>query len=112
MARKNGILSLLINDLKVLHGAYMPFLINGGLFISAHNEYQIGSEIFLLLNLMDNPEKIALCTKVVWVTPTRILGANKGGFGIQFKSRGSIAQTTIEGLLAGKFEQDMRTQTL
>lgn len=112
MSKRNGILSLSINNLQVLHGAYMPFLLNGGLFIAAHNEYQIGSEIFLLLTLMNDPEKIALCGKVVWVTPARALGASKGGFGLQFRGRGSIAQARIESLLTGKFEQDLRTQTL
>ncbi|MFT5580516.1 MAG: type IV pilus assembly protein PilZ, partial [Paraglaciecola psychrophila] len=32
-APRNGILSLTIKDKAVLYAAYMPYLINGGLFI-------------------------------------------------------------------------------
>lgn len=34
---RNGILSLKIQDKSVLYAAYMPFVKNGGLFISTEN---------------------------------------------------------------------------
>ena len=111
MTGRNGILSLSISDMQVLHTAYMPFLVNGGLFVSTRTRYQIGSEVFLIIKLMDDPEKIAVLGKVVWITPARALEAGGGGFGLQFRDRESIAQTRIEHLLAGQFDQNQETRT-
>lgn len=66
---RNGILSLTIKDKAVLYAAYMPFIRNGGLFIPTSKTYRLGDEVFMLLSLMDEPEKIPVAGKVVWVTP-------------------------------------------
>ncbi|MGB1140211.1 MAG: PilZ domain-containing protein, partial [Halioglobus sp.] len=66
---RNGILSLTIKDKAVLYSAYMPFLENGGLFVPTNKPYDIGDEVFMLLTLMDEAEKIPISGKVVWVTP-------------------------------------------
>ncbi len=55
---RNGILSLTIKDKSVLYAAYMPFIRNGGLFIPTNKNYKLGDEVFMLLNLMEEPEKI------------------------------------------------------
>ena len=65
---RNGILSLTIKDKSVLYAAYMPFIRNGGLFIPTNKSYKLGDEVFMLLNLMDEPEKIPVAGKVVWIT--------------------------------------------
>jgi type IV pilus assembly protein PilZ len=64
---RNGILSLTIKDKAVLYSAYMPFLSNGGLFVPTNKAYDIGDEVFMLLTLMDEPEKIppvSVCSSV------------------------------------------------
>ncbi|HMW49097.1 MAG TPA: hypothetical protein PKC70_12430, partial [Cellvibrionaceae bacterium] len=61
---RNGILSLTIRDKAVLYAAYMPFIKNGGLFIPTNKSYSLGDEVFMLLNLMDEPEKIPVAGKV------------------------------------------------
>jgi type IV pilus assembly protein PilZ len=66
---RNGILSLTIKDKSVLYAAYMPFIKNGGLFIPTSKSYKLGDEVFMLLNLMDEPEKIPVAGKVTWITP-------------------------------------------
>ena len=66
---RNGILSLTIKDKAVLYAAYMPFLQNGGLFIPTNKPYRIGDEVFMLLNLMDEQEKIPVAGKVVRAIP-------------------------------------------
>ena len=55
---RSGILSLTIKDKAVLYAAYMPFIKNGGLFIPTNKQYKLGEEVFLLLNLMEETEKI------------------------------------------------------
>lgn len=54
---RNGILSLTIKDRSVLYAAYMPFIKNGGLFIPTNKSYKLGDEVFMLLHLMDEPER-------------------------------------------------------
>ncbi len=60
---RNGILSLTIKDKSVLYAAYMPFIKNGGLFIPTNKSYKLGDEVFMLLNLMDEAEKIPVAGK-------------------------------------------------
>ena len=59
---RKGILSLKISDQNMLYHSYMPFLKNGGLFIPTNKDYQMGEEVFILLSLMDEPEKIPVAT--------------------------------------------------
>ena len=47
----------------------MPFIKNGGLFIPTNKKYNIGDEVFMLLTLMDETEKLPVAGKIVWVTP-------------------------------------------
>ena len=71
---RNGILSLTIKDKAVLYSAYMPFLQNGGLFVPTNKAYSIGDEVFMLLTLMDEPEKIPIAGKVVWIAGLTLAG--------------------------------------
>ena len=47
----------------------MSRLQNGGLFVPETRPYQLGDEVFLLLTLMDEPEKLPVAGRVVWITP-------------------------------------------
>ena len=108
---RNGILSLTIKDKAVLYAAYMPFLENGGLFIPTNKPYQIGDEVFMLLNLMDEQEKIPVAGRVVWVTPKRAQGNRAAGIGVQFNGQDDTANKKIEAYLAGSLESDRPTHT-
>jgi type IV pilus assembly protein PilZ len=81
---KQGILSLTIKDRTVLYAAYMPFLRNGGLFIPTNKRFTLGEEVFVLLALMDEAEKIPITGTVVWVTPKGAQGNRQAGIGVQF----------------------------
>ncbi len=109
---RNGILSLTIKDKAVLYAAYMPFLINGGLFIPTNKSYKINDEVFMLLNLMDEPEKIPVAGKVVWVTPRGAQGNRAAGIGVQFNGQDDTANTKIENYLAGSLDSDRPTHTM
>src|SRR5262245_65488719 len=89
---RNGILSLAIKDKAVLYAAYMPFVKNGGLFIPTKKEYELGDEVFMLLNLMDEAEKIPVAGRVVWVTPKGAQGNRAAGIGGKFNDRQSGAR--------------------
>ena len=109
---RNGILSLAIKDKAVLYAAYMPFIQNGGLFIPTKKEYDLGDEVFMLLNLMDEAEKIPVAGKVVWITPKGAQGNRAAGIGVQFNDQDDVARTKIETYIAGALQSDRHTHTM
>ena len=66
---QQAVLTLTIQDKSVLDDAYMSCLQNGGLFVPETRPYQLGDEVFLLLTLIDEPEKLPVAGRVVWITP-------------------------------------------
>ena len=109
---RNGILSLTIKDKAVLYSAYMPYLQNGGLFVPTNKRYNVGDEVFMLLSLMGEPEKIPIAGKVVWVTPRGAQGNRTAGIGVQFSEQDAAANTKIENHLAGSLSSDRPTHTM
>jgi type IV pilus assembly protein PilZ len=109
---RNGILSLTIKDKAVLYSAYMPFLQHGGLFVPTNKTYRIGDEVFMLLSLMDEPDKIPIAGKVVWITPKGAQGNRTAGIGVQFSEEDATANAKIENHLAGSLESDRPTHTM
>ncbi|SIQ25650.1 MULTISPECIES: PilZ domain-containing protein [Pseudomonadota] len=108
----HGILSLNIDNKENLYKAYMPFVTNGGLFIPTTRSYQLGEEVFMLLMLMDEPDKIPVTGKVIWVTPKAAQGGRVPGIGIQLSSDDSSLVNKIETYLAGMSSSGRRTNTL
>ncbi len=111
-AARNGILSLTIRDKAVLYAAYMPFVEHGGLFIPTNKSYSLGDEVFMLLSLMDEPEKIPVAGKVIWITPKGAQGNRAAGIGVQFNGEDEVANNKIETYLAGSLESDRPTHTM
>ncbi|MEH6491113.1 PilZ domain-containing protein [Halopseudomonas sp.] len=109
---RNGILSLTIKDKSVLYAAYMPFVKHGGLFIPTNKGYRLGDEVFMLLNLMEEPEKIPVAGKVIWVTPKGAQGNRAAGIGVQFSDQDNTARSKIETYLAGALKSDRPTHTM
>jgi len=109
---RNGILSLTIKDKAVLYAAYMPFVKNGGMFIPTSKSYKLGDEVFMLLSLMEEPEKIPVAGKVIWVTPRGAQGNRAAGIGVQFSDQDNTAITKIETYLAGSLGSDKPTHTM
>lgn len=113
-----GMLSVAIKDKQSLYAAYMPFLKNGGLFIATSNsfnagsDFQMGSEVFILLSLVDDPQRIPVAGKVVWITPERAEGNRIPGFGIQFNDVEGVANKKIEAMLAGSQDSGRPTHTM
>lgn len=110
--KRSGILSLTIKDQNVLYAAYMPFVKNGGLFIPTPKPYKLGDEVFLLLNLMDEPDKIPVAGTVIWITPKGAQGNRSAGIGVQFNDQDDTAKKKIETYLAGSLQADRPTHTM
>merc|ERR1711974_452644 len=109
---RNGILSLTIRDKAVLYAAYMPFVHDGGLFVPTTKQYQVGDEVFMLLTLMDEPEKIPVAGRVVWITPRGAQSNRAAGIGVQFIGEDRSANQKIEAFLAGILESEKPTHTM
>lgn len=110
---RQGILSLTIKDKSALYAAYMPFVKNGGLFIPTNKVYKLGDEVFMLLTLMDEKEKLPVAGKIVWVTPKGAQSNRATGIGVQFsEADGGGARTKIETYLAGALKSDRQTHTM
>ena len=113
MPTRQGILSLTIKDKSALYAAYMPFIRNGGLFIPTNKGYRIGDEVFMLLTLMEEPEKIPVAGTIVWITPKGAQGNRAAGIGVQFSDQdGGVARNKIETYLAGALKADRPTHTM
>jgi len=113
MVGRQGILSLTIKDKSALYAAYMPFIRNGGLFIPTSKPYELGDEVFMLLTLMDENEKLPVAGKIVWVTPKGAQGNRAAGIGVQFSDQdGGAARNKIETYLAGALKSDRQTHTM
>jgi len=110
---RQGILSLTIKDKSALYAAYMPFIKNGGLFIPTSKPYNLGDEVFMLLTLMEEKEKLPVAGKIVWITPKGSQGNRAAGIGVQFSEQdGGNARTKIETYLAGALKSDRQTHTM
>src|SRR4026209_2761117 len=110
---KPGLLTLTIKDKSALYLAYMPFIKNGGLFIPTNSSYKLGDEVFMLLNVMGEEEKIPVAGRVIWLTPKGAQGKRTAGIGVQFseQDRGTT-QKKIESYLAGALGGDKPTHTM
>ena len=112
-APKAGVLSLAIKEKVALYAAYMPFLVGGGLFIPTTKPFSVGEEVFMLLSLIDDPVKLKVVGKVVWITPTT-QASKPQGIGVQFneKNGGLEARLKIEGLLGAALKSARPTNTM
>ncbi|MDP2227695.1 MAG: pilus assembly protein PilZ, partial [Moraxellaceae bacterium] len=73
---------------------------------------KLGEEVFVLLTLMDDPERIPVTGKVIWVN-TRNQGLRAAGIGIQLSGEeGDKARRKIETHLAGATHSDRPTSTM
>lgn len=112
-AARQGILSLTIKDKGALYAAYMPFIQNGGLFIPTNKSYSFGEEVFMLLTLMEEAEKLPVAGKVIWITPRGAQNNRVAGIGVQFSAQDEgAARNKIETYLAGALKSERQTHTL
>lgn len=83
VAESPKMLTLVVNDKAAMSAVYMPFLKNGGMFIPTSHSYKLNDEVFILLNLLDAPEKILAKGHVAWINPKDSHGRKKG-VGVHF----------------------------
>ncbi|MDZ7651398.1 MAG: PilZ domain-containing protein [Burkholderiaceae bacterium] len=108
-----SVLSLAIKEKAALYAAYMPYLRNGGIFVPTNKPYQLGDEVYLILTLMDDPAKLPLAGKVVWISPAGG-GSRQPGIGVHFPAdeTGINARKKIEDMLGTALKSARPTHTI
>jgi type IV pilus assembly protein PilZ len=109
-----GAISLNIKEKAILYAAYMPYVKGGGIFIPTARPYRVGDEIFMLITLMDDPAKVPVAGRVMWLTPAGCHGNRVQGVGVQFKDdeSGAAVKGRIETLLSGQVQLTRQTHTM
>ncbi|PPC79391.1 pilus assembly protein PilZ [Pokkaliibacter plantistimulans] len=108
----HGILNCTFDSKTMLYQCYMPFIERGGLFIPTQRTYQLGDEVFAVLTIMNEPEKVPVSGKVIWITPPGGQNNRPAGVGIQVNPQDEAAIRKLETLLAGTQESDTTTFTM
>lgn len=108
-----GMLSLSIKDKASLYASYMPYVSNGGLFIPTNKTYTLGDEVFMLLTLMEDNDRLPVAGKIIWMTPVGAQGNRATGIGVQFSPQDKgQTRSKIETHLAGAMKADRITHTM
>jgi type IV pilus assembly protein PilZ len=109
-----SVLSLAIKEKAALYAAYMPFLKNGGMFVPTNKPYKLGDEIYVILTLMDDPNKYPIAGKVAWITPPSANNNKAQGIGVHFPDdeSGQRARLRIEEILGAALRSSRATHTL
>jgi len=108
-----GMLSLQLKTIDELYASYLGFLKNGGLFVVTEKIYRLGDEVFILVNLPEENEKMPVAGKVVWINPKGAQGNRPQGIGVEFSEVDKgLTRSKIESLLAGKLKSEARTYTM
>lgn len=107
------ILDLRIADKHSLYKLYMPYLIGGGLFLPTSASYNMGDDLFILLELPDSPDRFGIAGKIIWITPSAAQNKRLQGIGLQFSEGVDVrVKARIEDLLAGTIDDSEQTLAL
>ena len=96
-------LNYIIQDPLELNLSFIPFIINGGLFIPTKEIFILGEQVQLTLQL-PNKQPMAIFGKVVWITPVNALHHVLPGIGIQFMG---VEAETIRADVEASMEKTM-----
>lgn len=111
---RTEILPLNLRNRDALLASYMPFLKHGGIFVPTEKTYTFGQELYVLLTVQDEQQRISLEGNVVWITPKTVVSNRMAGIGIQLSNNeaGREARKKIEGILGALLNATRPTRTL
>lgn len=111
--RNSQVLPLMLLDQRAIYAAYMPFIKDAGLFVRTDKTFQLGDEVFILLKLLDEPDKIMIQGKVVWITPLGAENKRPPGIGVQLTgANAKEVRNKIDTYLAGFTPPEEGSDTL
>jgi Tfp pilus assembly protein PilZ len=76
--------------------------------------YSLGDEVFILLTLLDDKERLPVAGKVIWITPAGAQGNRTAGIGVQFNesAEGETVRGKIETSSPASRARDKPTHTM
>jgi type IV pilus assembly protein PilZ len=109
-----AVLSLSIKEKAALYAAYMPYLKSGGIFVPTQKSYNLGDDVYLILTILDDPTKIPVAGKVVWISPSGGGASKNPGIGVSFPAdeSGTSARKRIEDALGSALRSTRPTHTI
>ena len=109
-----SVIQLVFREKGALYAAFLPILINGGLFVPTTREYKLGDDIYLLLSLPDDPQRYPVAGKVAWITPANASAGRTQGVGVRFPSdeKTRLLKLKIEEILGTSISSSKPTQTI
>ena len=60
VSARPSVIQLVFREKGALYAAYMPIFAEGGLFVPTTRDYQLGDDIYLLLTLPGDPQRLSL----------------------------------------------------
>jgi type IV pilus assembly protein PilZ len=114
VASRPSVIQLVFREKGALYAAYVPILLDGGLFVPTTREYKLGDDIYLLLSLPDDPQRYPVAGKVAWITPANASGGRTQGVGVRFPSdeKTRLLKLKIEEVLGTQLQSAKPTQTI
>lgn len=114
VASRPSVIQLVFREKGALYAAYVPILLDGGLFVPTTREYKLGDDIYLLLSLPDDPQRYPVAGKVAWITPANASGGRTQGVGVRFPNdeKTRLLKLKIEQLLGTQLQSAKPTQTI
>lgn len=110
---KNQVFLINYSDKTQLYDDYMPYIRGGALFVPTEKNYTLNDEVYLLVNLLDEPEKYPVAGIVIWITPRCAQGRRLAGIGVQFvNEEAKTLRTRIEDYLAGMLGSSQGNHTM
>ena len=78
-----------------------------------HPSPMLGDEVFILLTLMEETEKMPVVGQVAWINPKDAQGHFVPGIGVRFTDKdGEAVRNKIESYLGGALKSDRMTHTM
>jgi type IV pilus assembly protein PilZ len=113
-AARPSVIQLSIKEKGALYAAYIPIFADGGIFIPSVREHSLGDDIYVIITLLDDPQRYPIAGKVAWITPARASGNRTQGVGIKFPKDEKSAQlkSRIEEILGDLLHSERSTQTV
>lgn len=114
LAARPSVIQLVFREKGALYAAYMPALVDGGLFVPTTREYRLGDDIYLLLSLPEDPQRYPVAGKIAWITPANASGGRSQGVGVKFPNdeKTRLLRVKIEQILGTAMSSSKPTQTL
>ena len=109
-----SVIQLVFREKGALYAAYIPLLMDGGLFVPTNRDYRLGEDIYLLLSLPDDPQRFPVAGKVAWITPANASGGRTQGVGVRFPNddKTRLLKVKIEEILGTQISSSKPTQTI